>query len=114
VGELVGRAALVRSDLQRAMSRDASVVRDADGLHGLIDTLSAAPLAAVVTRARLEDAALTVTARALATAALAREESRGCHHRAEYADAAGTPARSLVVRLAADCSAQVETLAAVC
>ena len=113
-GEPVGRAALVRSDLQRAMSRDASVVRDADGLHGLIDTLSAAPLAAVVTRAGLEDAALTATARALAAAALAREESRGCHHRAEYLDAAGTPARSLVVRLAADYSAEVETLAAVC
>jgi L-aspartate oxidase len=112
--EPVGRAALVRTDLQRAMSRDASVVRDADGLHGLIDTLSAAPFAAVVTRGGLEDAALTATARALAAAALAREESRGCHHRAEYAAAAGTPARSLVVRLAADYSAQVETLAAVC
>ena len=43
--EPVGRAALVRGDLQRAMSRDASVVRDADGLHRLIDTLSAAPRA---------------------------------------------------------------------
>jgi L-aspartate oxidase len=112
--EPVVRATLVRGDLQWAMSHDASVVRDADGLHGLIDTLSAAPSAAVATRAGLEDAALTVTARALAAAALAREESRGCHHRAEYLDAAGTPARSLVVRLAADYSAEVETLAAVC
>jgi L-aspartate oxidase len=112
--EIVARTALVRGDLQRAMSRDASVVRDADGLYGLIDTLSAAPLAAVVTRAGLEDAALTATARALAAAALAREESLGCHHRAEYPAAAGTPARSLVVRLTADDTAQVETLAAVC
>jgi L-aspartate oxidase len=109
-----GCTALVRVDLQRAMGLDASVVRDAAGLHRLIGTLSAAPPAAVTTRAGLEDAALTVTARAVAAAALAREESRGCHHRAEYADAAGTPARSLVVRLAADFRAQVETLAAVC
>jgi L-aspartate oxidase len=98
---------LARSDLQRAMSRHASVVRDADGLHRLIDTLSAAPVGAVATRAGLEDAALTVTARAVAAAALAREESRGCHHRTEYPDAATTSARSIVVRLADDDSAQV-------
>ena len=96
------------------MSRDASVVRDADGLQRLIETLSAAAAGAVATRAGLEDAALTVAARAVAAAALAREESRGCHHRAEYPDAAAEPARSLVVRLDADCSAQVEELAAVC
>jgi L-aspartate oxidase len=108
------RTALARGDLQRAMSHCASVVRDADGLHSLIDTLSASPPAAVVTRAGLEAAALTVTARVLAAAALAREESRGCHHRAEYPDAASTSVQSLVVRLATDHSAEVETLAAVC
>jgi L-aspartate oxidase len=105
--------ALARDDVQRAMSRDASVVRDADGLHRLVDTLSDAPAGVVTTRAGLEDAALTVAARAVATAALAREESRGCHHRAEYPSATTGPARSLVVRLAADCSPQVDELAAV-
>ncbi|MGB7114095.1 MAG: L-aspartate oxidase, partial [Mycobacterium sp.] len=49
----------------------------------------------------------TVTARAVAVAALARGESRGCHHRTEYPDAATTPARSIVVRLADDDWAQV-------
>jgi L-aspartate oxidase len=112
--EPAGRAALNRGDLQRAMSHGASVVRDTDGLRRLIDTLSASPPAVVVTRAGLEGAALTVAARALAAAALAREESRGCHHRAEYPDAPSTPARSLIVRLATDYDAQVETLAAVC
>jgi len=33
---------------------------------------------------------------------LARNESRGCHHRAEYSDAAPEQARSTVVRLADD------------
>jgi L-aspartate oxidase len=105
--EPTGHAVLGRTDLQQAMSRDASVVRDADGLRRLTDTLSAAPVGAVATRAGLEDAALTVTARAVAAAALAREESRGCHHRAEYRDAGPAPARSIVIRLADDNSAQV-------
>jgi L-aspartate oxidase len=83
------------------------VVRDAAGLHRLIDTLSAAPVGAVTTRAALEDAALTATARAVAAAALAREESRGCHHRVEYPEGALTPARSIFVRLADDDSVQV-------
>jgi L-aspartate oxidase len=109
-----GCTALARDDLQRAMSRDASVVRDADGLRRLIRTLSHLPLVAVSKRAGFEAAALTVTARAVAAAALAREESRGCHHRAEHPDAAVTPAYSMVVRLAADFGAEVEALATAC
>jgi L-aspartate oxidase len=113
-GEPAGYAVLARGDLQRAMTRDASVVRDADGLQRLLATLSEAPLSPITNRASLEDAALAVAARAVATAALAREESRGCHHRAEYPDAAAAPGRGLVVRLGGDYSAQVEELAAVC
>jgi L-aspartate oxidase len=112
--ELSGRAALGRADLQRAMSRDASVVRDADGLRRLNDTLAAAPLREMFTRVDLEDAALTVTARAVAAAALARDESRGCHHRAEYPDPTVVPACSIVVRLGDDDSAQVEEPVAAC
>jgi L-aspartate oxidase len=96
------------------MNRDASVVRDADGLRRLTSTLSKAPLRAVVARADLEDAALTVTARAVAAAALARGESRGCHHRAESPDASLGSTCSIVVRLADDDTAQVEEPVAVC
>jgi L-aspartate oxidase len=112
--ESTGRPSLARADLQPAMSRDASVVRDGDGLRRLAGTLAAAPLRAMFTNVDLEDAALTVTARAVAAAALARDESRGCHHRAEYPDATVEQARSIVVRLADDDSAQVEEPAAVC
>lgn len=113
-GEPGTAATLPRADLQRVMSRDASVIRDATGLRRLIGTLSAAPPHPVDGRATLEDAALTVAAHAVAAAALAREESRGCHHRAEHPATGPAPARSLVVRLDAGYSAQVEELAAVC
>ncbi|MGA8547021.1 MAG: L-aspartate oxidase, partial [Mycobacterium sp.] len=86
----------------------------ADGLRRLTGTLSTAPIRAIRAGADLEDAALTVTARAIASAALARNESRGCHHRAEYPDASLAQACSIVVRLGDDDSAQVDALAAVC
>ena len=113
--EPVYGTALARNDLQLLMTRNASVVRDADGLQRLTDTLSAAPAHRVVNRGDLEDVALSVTARAVAAAALARTESRGCHHRAEYPEAASAEARSNTVRLADDDnSVCVDALAAVC
>jgi L-aspartate oxidase len=103
-----------RGELQRAMSRDASVVRNAEALRRLPELLSGAPLA-VAGRRDFEDVALALTARAVAAAALARNESRGCHHRAEYADAAPEQARSSVIRLADDQNGvRVEALAAAC
>ena len=113
--EPIGRAALVRRELQRAMSRDASVLRDAEGLRRLSGTLSASPVRAICTRADLEDAALTATARAVAVAASARDESRGCHHRADYSDVCSDQPRSSVIRLAlADNVVHVEEPAGVC
>ncbi|ORW16968.1 L-aspartate oxidase [Mycobacterium palustre] len=107
-------AALERAELQRAMSRDASVLREAAGLNRLADRLSRAPVRPVAGRRDFEDVALTVTARAVTAAALARTESRGCHHRAEFPDPAPDQARSSVLRLADDrCSVLVEALAAV-
>lgn len=88
-----------RQTLQQAMSRDASVVRDAAGLRRLRELLVTADKRSVADRAGFEDAALTLTARVVVGAALARTESRGCHHRAEYSDADPDQARSTTVRL---------------
>jgi L-aspartate oxidase len=112
--EPIAHTARERGALQAAMSRDASVVRDAAGLHLLSDTLSGARPRAIAGRRDFEDVALTVAARAVTAAALARNESRGCHHRAEYPDPAPEQARSSVLRLADDQnSVLVEALAAV-
>jgi len=75
--------ALDRGMLQEAMTRCASVVRDEAGLRDLAGALEDAPARAMRTRADFEDVALTTTARAVAAAALARTESRGCHHRGD-------------------------------
>jgi L-aspartate oxidase len=100
--EPVARTAVARKDLQGAMSAHASVVRDADGLTRLDAELAAAPPRAALTRADIEDIALTATARAVAAAALARCETRGCHHRGDYPDTDAAQARSITVRLASD------------
>jgi L-aspartate oxidase len=80
------RVALPRRKLQRAMSRFASVVRDADGLAQLTRELEAADPRDLDCRASFEDVSLTTAARAVAAAASARTESRGCHHRADFPD----------------------------
>lgn len=93
------RDVLDRATLQQAMSTDASVVRDANGLARLGGLLSAPGRRPVADRAGAEDAALTLAARVIAVTAAARTESRGCHHRAEYTTAEPGLARSFTVRL---------------
>jgi L-aspartate oxidase len=111
--EPITHTAPKRGDLQRAMSRGASVVRSADGLRRLSEKLGG-QVSSVAGRRDFEDVALALAARTVTAAALARNESRGCHHRAEYPDAMPDQARSNVVRLAYDQNAVcVEALAAV-
>ncbi|MDT5010199.1 MAG: L-aspartate oxidase [Mycobacterium sp.] len=96
------RTALARNDLQFMMSAHASVVRTADGLSVIDQVLREAPPRTALTNADAEDIALTVTARAVVAAALARTESRGCHHRDDYPGTDPEQARSVSTRLASD------------
>jgi L-aspartate oxidase len=100
VPEPVRRFALARTDLQQAMTRYASVVRDGAGLQHLIDDLDAATAHDVDSLAGFEDVALTAAARAVASAALARTETRGCHHRADFPETDPAFSRSLVPAVA--------------
>jgi L-aspartate oxidase len=95
------RVALSRKHLQGAMSRDASVVRDADGLRRLADLLAAAPKRPLRNRAALEDTALTTTAGAVVAAAMQRVETHGCHHRSDHPATDPAMAVSTTVRLSA-------------
>ncbi len=89
-----------RDMLQRVMSRYAAIGRDAEGLAVVGSVLDGSTVDTVVkTRQRVEDAALTLVARALIAAAAARTESRGCHVRTDFAETRDSWRRSLAVRL---------------
>ena len=85
-GQLAGTTVVNRTELQRLMWEAAGVLRSRDSLERASETLagwsSAAPAHATV--AEREDANLLELARVLVAAALAREESRGAHHRSDF------------------------------
>jgi L-aspartate oxidase len=73
--------------LRREMSRAAGVVRDRAGLSGVLDL--------VLSLERAHGPALPlVAARLIAACALAREESRGAHFRADHPEAGSPPRRT--------------------
>jgi L-aspartate oxidase len=82
----------VLQTLRQAMSRDAGVIRDADGLTQLIATLDALEAATKTTGGA---APTLVAARLIALSALARQESRGGHFRADFPSTA-LPERTFV------------------
>jgi len=110
----VARVAVDRSELQRAMTRHASVVRDAEGLRCVSELLGTATPLNMNSRNDFEDAALTVTASAVVAAAQARLESRGCHHRADFPDLDPARAVSVDVRLDAGGTPVVDQPERVC
>ncbi|OLR94223.1 L-aspartate oxidase [Actinokineospora bangkokensis] len=74
-----------RDSLQRVMSRYAAIGREAEGLAIVGSVLDVTTANRVLdTRAAVEDAALTLVARALLAAAATRTESRGCHVRTDF------------------------------
>ena len=84
------------------MTTHASVTRTGDGLAALQEILDGAPMRRLSSRRDVEDASLTTVAGALAAAARARTESRGCHHRADFpgTDPAQAFSRTLVPEVA--------------
>ncbi|CAA9233027.1 MAG: L-aspartate oxidase [uncultured Arthrobacter sp.] len=88
-----------RGQLQRLMTRQAGVVRDAAGLELAAKQLAAyAPAGSTVEE--LETANLLLCARLLVHAAAARRESRGAHHRSDFplADPQSVPGSAAYVR----------------
>lgn len=106
--QLVERPSVHRADLQQAMTRWASVVRDDDGLERLSAVLQSGRPRRMNTRADAEDAALTATAQAVCEAAQARTETRGCHHRSDWPLTDPTQEVTVNVRAGADGRLSVE------
>lgn len=75
--------------LRRGMSRDAGVIRDAEGLTRLIDTIDGL-------KAAHDEGPVLATASLVAQSALARQESRGGHYRTDF-PALEEPARRTFV-----------------
>jgi L-aspartate oxidase len=89
-----------RDVLQRVMSRYAAIGRDAEGLDLVGSVLDVSAVdSPLKTHAQVEDAALTLAARALIAAAATRTESRGCHVRTDFPDTDEAWRRTLQLRL---------------
>jgi L-aspartate oxidase len=84
-----GVTASARPGLAAAMSRHAGVLRDRRGLEELLRLLGRAPASAgVLDLATVEATNLHAVSALVASAALARTRSRGCHRRGDVTEAA--------------------------
>ncbi|MFH8293006.1 L-aspartate oxidase [Streptomyces sp. NPDC018059] len=93
--------AVPRDGLQKLLQRHCSMNRTAAGLEAVTAFLrDQARQREVRCRRDLEDCALTLAAWTLATAALARRESRGCHRRSDFPQRSRRRQRSLTHSLA--------------
>ncbi|WP_211260823.1 L-aspartate oxidase [Amycolatopsis jejuensis] len=83
--ERTSAPAAERDALQRVMSRYAAIGRDADGLAAAGSVLDLSTQDSPLwTHKAVEDAALTLVAQAMLSAAALRTESRGCHVRSDF------------------------------
>ena len=73
-----------RDELAQAMSRWVAVRRDRAGLEEALAALAAAPMSETMSRTTWEATNVQLVAMAITRGALAREESRGCHWRADF------------------------------
>ncbi len=78
------RVAAIRGQLQAIMSRDVGVMRDAEGLSRAIQELSRLEIPDPTTVDAIELRNMIQAGRLIAGSALAREESRGGHIRADF------------------------------
>jgi len=91
-GSRTGVAASARPSLAAAMSRYAGVQRNRQGLEHLLAILDQAPESSELDLATVEATNLHTVSMLLATAALDRRESRGCHRRTDYPTGVGEAA----------------------
>jgi L-aspartate oxidase len=99
----VGRGvdASTRDSLAEQMSTYAGVLRDRDGLEALLETLDTTVAGAGVDIdvATLEATNLNAVSVLVASAALLREESRGCHRRSDFSETSDAWSHSITMRV---------------
>ncbi|MGH3456954.1 L-aspartate oxidase [Aeromicrobium sp.] len=88
----------VRNDLQRLMWDAAGLSRNGDDLAAAAAKLASWRQPGVTDAKSAEDANLLVVARAVVASALAREESRGGHHRTDFPEPEPSKARHSAIK----------------
>jgi L-aspartate oxidase len=102
-GRPVGRGvdASTRDSLAEQMSTYAGVLRDREGLEVLLETLDTTVASAGIDIdvATLEATNLHTVSVLVASAALLREESRGCHRRSDFSETSDAWSHSITMRV---------------